>query len=430
MSKMHPARTYQDSLNIALKSATLPVNVLAQVIRNKLLELGVRFNKKEYAKLLKQLDGFERKGSISFNLSDQQIRSSKFSSEAELRERVNLSLGSLASDIEKYTEKLVLPDVIHDVMERSSASLYKKLKKTRNYSLSDNQAIQLNFELGLISTWGKAFDALETLIGVAMESGELYVKGLLDRNPDSTGYKSDVLVAMHARCCQIAGEVLALLKTGFSDGAYARWRSLHEVTVIALFINEHDDELAERYFFHQDIETLRHLEGQEQRFPYLENDIEFQKSLMELKESEKELLTRFGQEFVNDFGWATNVLRNKKPTFRDIESLVNMDFLRPYYKLASMNVHAGSKGTFYRIGLVETQEPILLAGRSNVGFEEPGSLAGVSLTQVTIALSVHEPDLDQLVYSKVMVYLQNETKKEFDKSARKLAKRIKKTCNM
>src|SRR5687768_16510222 len=114
MSKMQPARTYQDSLNIALKSATLPVNVLAQVITNKLLELGVRFNKKEYAKLLKQLDGFERKGSIFFNLSDQQIRSSKFSSEAELKERVNLSLGSLASEIEKYTEKLesVLPDVI------------------------------------------------------------------------------------------------------------------------------------------------------------------------------------------------------------------------------------------------------------------------------------------------------------------------------
>jgi hypothetical protein len=44
-----------------------------------------------------------------------------------------------------------------------------------------------------------------------------------------------------------------------------------------------------------------------------------------------------------------------------------LDYLRPYYKLASHNVHAQPKGILFKLGLVQNQD-ILLAGPSNYGF--------------------------------------------------------------
>ena len=37
--------------------------------------------------------------------------------------------------------------------------------------------------------------------------------------------------------------------------------------------------------------------------------------------------------------------------FSDIERAVRLDHLRPYYKLASHNVHANPKGMLFRLGL-------------------------------------------------------------------------------
>jgi hypothetical protein len=259
-----------------------------------------------------------------------------------------------------------------------------------------------------------------------MECGELWGRNAAKRVGLKFNYKAEVLIALHARCCQITGEILALIKTGFADGAYARWRSLHEVTVIGLFISDHSEELAKRYHLHQDIETFDQAEGSLARFPELKNDEEFQARFSELTESKSKLIKKFGNEFSGDYGWAAKALNNKRPTFRDIEASVDMAFLRPYYKFASMNVHASAKGAFYRVGLIDgdANSPILLAGRSNVGFEEPANLASISLTQFTIAILAIKPDMDQLVYMKVVEYLQKETEKKFNKCAIKLSKFI------
>ncbi len=67
----------------------------------------------------------------------------------------------------------------------------------------------------------------------------------------------DVVIRLHARACQIASEVLKLLKSGFADGAHARWRSLHEVAVVALFIHKHGNDVAEKYLLHDVVESYR-----------------------------------------------------------------------------------------------------------------------------------------------------------------------------
>ena len=422
--KIREIHSYQSIFDSSLKNLIKPQNVVGQIIKNKLEMLDVPVNPKQYSKLLDQIKGFEKEKNLSFQLSDKQIKASGLTKE-ELESKINSSLADLIPDLEKYTDKLetLMPEVVQNLSKVCSRSLYKSVKRSRKSVIADRQVDQFLFESRLFDTWGKAFDVLETLIGIAIESGELFVRNL---NHDKTGIFEEVLIIVHARCCQIAGEILALLKTGFADGAFARWRSLHEVSTIALFIADNDYLVAERYFYHQDIETLRHMQAELSRFPAFEEDQEFQNVLSELKDAEQDLLGKYGQEFATDFGWAASTLNKKKPTFRDIEAAINLDFLRIHYKHASLNVHGSSKGAFDRLGTVYGIDSPLLAGRSNVGLEIPGYLCAVSLTQVTIALLTKNSNLDQIVYMKVIGRLEREADTNFKKLAKKLRKQIEK----
>src|SRR5208282_6072349 len=73
----------------------------------------------------------------------------------------------------------------------------------------------------------------------------------------SSDFAFEVLTRLHARSCQIASEVLSLLLAGHADGAMARWRSLHEISVVCSFISKHGNELAERYLLHQCVESYK-----------------------------------------------------------------------------------------------------------------------------------------------------------------------------
>jgi len=52
------------------------------------------------------------------------------------------------------------------------------------------------------------------------------------------------LARLYGRACQIGRKIELLLSNGFADGAEARWRTLHELTVVACFIYKHGEETA------------------------------------------------------------------------------------------------------------------------------------------------------------------------------------------
>jgi hypothetical protein len=67
----------------------------------------------------------------------------------------------------------------------------------------------------------------------------------------------DVITRMHARPCQIAEEVIVLSECGFANGAMARWRTMHEVFVVASFISKHGEKCAKAYCEHQAVESKK-----------------------------------------------------------------------------------------------------------------------------------------------------------------------------
>lgn len=53
---------------------------------------------------------------------------------------------------------------------------------------------------------------------------------------------------LYIRSCQVYYEVFVLVSSGLADGAWARWRTLYELGIIATFIAENGEDAAKRYY--------------------------------------------------------------------------------------------------------------------------------------------------------------------------------------
>lgn len=98
--------------------------------------------------------------------------------------------------------------------------------------------------------WREGFDKSEMLYLMILEMSDHYQAYYLDL-PDKTRNalknRYYVLRKLHGRACQQFREILWLLRGGFADGAYARWRSLFELSVIAEFISQNDEQVAKAF---------------------------------------------------------------------------------------------------------------------------------------------------------------------------------------
>ena len=144
--------------------------------------------------------------------------------------------------------------------------------------------------------------------------------------------------------------------------------------------------------------------------------------LAELKTERDELLRQYGKAFGNEYGWAASVTENDSPTLTQLEEKADLDHWRPYYRMASHNVHPNAHGAYYRLGLASHQGSVILAGPSNEGLADPGHSTAISLLQVTLALLFSEsdaespdmrPNLDCIVVSHVLQSLSDEIGQAF-----------------
>ncbi len=127
-------------------------------------------------------------------------------------------------------------------------------------------------------------------------------------------------------------------------------------------------------------------------------------------------LQRFGHSFGSQYGWAAVALGNQSPNFADLEKNVGLDNFRPYYKMASHNVHANPKGLTTKLGLLPSTEVALLAGPSDVGLADPLHGSAISLMQITTTFMLMKPTIDFVALSAVLTKLQREIGEESLKS--------------
>ncbi len=293
-----------------------------------------------------------------------------------------------------------------------------KFNKKQRRTLRRHRRHRKPFEKRLYRHWKRALDLFELICLFAQDAGAEFDRRERDGGRALGDAKFEALSRLHARACLLAVEINTLLRSGFADGAYARWRSLHEFAVVAVLIREKEPSLAERYLLHEFTESLRAAEEYAEHQEALEFSPIPQSELEELRARVEELERTYGRQYRTQYGWAAELVEGR-PTFKDLEAAAGLQKWRPFYRLASHGVHPNPKAIFWSIAAGRLDRG-LLAGPSNAGLADPGHQALISLQSATAALLSHQPELTDVLNLKAMLYLVDQAGEEFIKAHREL----------
>lgn len=272
------------------------------------------------------------------------------------------------------------------------------------------------FECQLRTRWGDALDRLEQFIHINIELGEEAVQHRESAFKSDEDYVFEALARLQARACQISNEIYTLLESGYSDGAYARWRALHGVAIVAFFIKQEGKETAKRFLDYRHLEDYYEAKNYQDYCEELGYEPLSEEELDILEENRDELVNRYGSPFDDGgygYGWAAHSFENKSASQSRLEDEVDLNHLNPFYKMASNSVHAGSKGTKHRLGLLDQDDQPLLTGPTNYGLADPAQSTAISLAQVTTVLLLHEPGGKDVVASMGLQQLVTEISTAF-----------------
>ena len=213
-----------------------------------------------------------------------------------------------------------------------------------------------------------------------------------------------------------------LLETGHADGAIARWRTLHEITVVGTLLNEFGEEAATRYVDHQHVEAKRANDEYAASSVLLGFSPMPKRDQARIEANFKDLIGKYGASFGTPYGWAVSFLQvGNKPSFRDLERAAGKSAMRSYYKMASHNVHAGPRSIFYTLSSLGDPSG-LVAGASSAGLDEPGRLTALAFTQVIFLLFRKPFSLNDAINMKLLVKLRDQAIRAFERAGRKLEK--------
>ena len=395
-------RELQKALDEVL--AELPYKMLASLVRRRLAAQGVRLSARETRKL--------EQGIKSATSGEFQYHSGRWwdrrHATVELSEADVKELEGRALD---FIDRR-LPELIESEIYEISRATRDRLDRAWRGEARRQRRLGAGFRSRLERRWREPLDLLRMLLTVAREFGDEVNRETRNVVKRTVPPKVEVLTRCHARACQVTEEVVCLLAGGFADGAVARWRTLHEIAVVAAFIGEGGDTLAERYLAHRAVQSFSAARVYERCQGALGYEPITASEMAAVQRAHDAAVERFGSPFHTQYGWAAEALGKKRPTFEDIERAAGIQRLRAHYRYASHNVHANATGAFLRLGLLPEHQ-VLLAGPSNFGLADAGHATAISLLQVSACLVVLAPVLDNIIALRIMEQLEQDIGQAF-----------------
>ena len=279
--------------------------------------------------------------------------------------------GEFAFEFSKFEEKF----------SRAAVEITADLIADPRGALSEAAGQEAAFQAGMEARWGRGLDLADLVVSQVHEAGS-WVNDLL--RPAATArqdQKFEVLIRLHGKAVLTAREVLTLLRNGYSSGAFARWRTLHEVRVILLVLADGDEDLIRRYLAHEAVEVLKAQEEYEAAWETLEHEPP-DWTPAEREQMQQELIDEFDRALFRDYGWAAPLFNGRAPTFKELEQFVELEPTRGYYRLSSQGVHANARGITWNIQEIADFD-VVMAGPSNAGLEDPAQCSLLSLAGAT-----------------------------------------------
>lgn len=139
-----------------------------------------------------------------------------------------------------------------DMLLEQASKDYHNYFLEKSFEIAYSQKIEADkFMAHQNEIWGSCFVISETMYVMALEAAEQYSafvsENISDDLKKEKQYTFLALQYMQGRCCQEFLEILHLMKLGFADCAYARWRSMYELCCNAAFIKKHGEIIAKQY---------------------------------------------------------------------------------------------------------------------------------------------------------------------------------------
>jgi hypothetical protein len=297
-------------------------------------------------------------------------------------------------------------------LEATVDAIFAEVKQKMPQRLAQERSVRAEFEERLYARWKRALDLFEMITLLTLEAEVSFSQKHSKHAVKEKDVIFEVLIQLHARACHTASEVRSLLASGHATAAFSRWRTLHELAVVASLIHDKGKDLAERYLFHEVIESVKAGEEYQRycvRLGYkaLEPDEIANRSALRAN-----LIQRFGKPFSKPYGWAAQALGNNDPTFYDLECAVDLDYMRPHYRMASHGVHSNPKGVTFKIENIGSKQ-IMIAGPSRFGLADPGHASLLSLLQCTTVLLETKQDEETVITLQVLKRLVDEAGQAF-----------------
>ena len=292
-------------------------------------------------------------------------------------------LAMFETDADQECRSTKLVEMYRRAAEELAADAIAEPRRTH----SDKAGQQAAFEARLEARWGRGLDLADLVVNEAFESGRWANDLMRSEASASQDDKFEALIRLHGKAVMTAREVMVLLRSGYSTGAFARWRTLHEVWVVLLLLVDGDQELSRRYLSHEVVESLKGQEEYEETWEALgEEPPDW--TADERNDTRAELADEFGFAFLHDYGWAAPLFGGKAPKFKHLQEHVELDHWRAYYRLASQGTHANPKGITSNIQSLADVN-IVWAGPSNAGLVDPAQCSLIALAGVTAELMVY-----------------------------------------
>jgi len=269
------------------------------------------------------------------------------------------------------------------------------------------------FQRQLRLRWGKALDLYHLMLRM---SHELFsdMDAALRKSKAKRGLPlREALRGIHARTLRTGRAVRALLEHGMADEAYARWRTLYELSVMAAFISKFGDAAASMYMEHEIVANKKRIE----------NSIAWDAPLGTEQQREEicreysRLLREYGESFRKPYGWAVPFLEETDdPKFVDLELATKGGRTVPPYKESSFQVHGGRVGL---LGLGSPDGSTVTMGHSVAGLDIPLMHSSLAIMQVTTLAMRHNPAC-AFVVVKMLVLLNEKIRVEAENAGRRL----------
>lgn len=339
-----------------------------------------------------------------------------------------------AEELEKEGDKTKLKDFLdkvfdeeklNEVADSMAEDIIKKSRHDVRKAVKFERKQKQGFEKRLHKTWDTTIKSYVELLGVSLEAIENHRK----ITHDNLGEKDTFLpflLRLHARAHRTANEILALMQAGYGTGALARWRSMHETVVVLAYAREQGPRIIQYMKDHEAVSSYKSMLayqlycerlGQE---PFSAREVRLAKAKYERR------LRKYGDHFKSDYGWAWAASGHRINHFRDLEEHVGRDYLNPYYKLSSLNVHMEWRSLF--VGeefdaLSDPEDSVILIGPADYGFEDAVSLALLTTMQAAILILKYNVSYESMVYAKVIMAIERRAQNDLEKDIAALKSR-------